>query len=130
MSTRRRAWSVLVSVIALAAVAIPAAPAEATHESATGLWDSDFTSSETASSCAPFSVDTNGFCYTDDSGSVSLGVKFVSAEVVDVTGVRVYRTDVGDGVTGSLWTIDGDRSMGVGSAASVIYRDGTKAAAD
>ena len=26
------------------------------------------------------------------------------------------------------WTIDGDRSMGVGSAASVIYRDGTKAA--
>jgi predicted TIM-barrel fold metal-dependent hydrolase len=27
-----------------------------------------------------------------------------------------------------VWTIDGDRSMGVGSAASVIYRDGTKAA--
>jgi len=26
------------------------------------------------------------------------------------------------------WTIDGNRSMGVGSAASVIYRDGTKAA--
>jgi predicted TIM-barrel fold metal-dependent hydrolase len=26
------------------------------------------------------------------------------------------------------WTIDGDRSMGVGSAASVIYRDGSKAA--
>jgi len=27
-----------------------------------------------------------------------------------------------------VWTIDGDRSMGVGSAASVIYRDGSKAA--
>jgi uncharacterized protein len=27
-----------------------------------------------------------------------------------------------------VWTIDGDRSMGVGSASSVIYRDGTKAA--
>jgi uncharacterized protein len=26
------------------------------------------------------------------------------------------------------WTIDGDRSMGVGSASSVIYRDGSKAA--
>jgi predicted TIM-barrel fold metal-dependent hydrolase len=27
-----------------------------------------------------------------------------------------------------VWTIDGNRSMGVGSASSVIYRDGTKAA--
>ena len=27
-----------------------------------------------------------------------------------------------------VWTIDGNRSMGVGSAASVIYRDGSKAA--
>jgi len=27
-----------------------------------------------------------------------------------------------------VWTIDGDRSMGVGSASSVIYRDGSKAA--
>ena len=27
-----------------------------------------------------------------------------------------------------VWTIDGDRSVGIGSAASVIYRDGSKAA--
>jgi uncharacterized protein len=27
-----------------------------------------------------------------------------------------------------VWTIDGDRSMGVGSAASVVFRDGSKAA--
>ena len=75
--------------------------------------------------CAPFSRDTNNFCFIDDGGSVELGVKFTSSKAVNVAGVRAYRTD-GGSVTGSLWTADGTRlagPTGFGGTATHSWQD-------
>jgi hypothetical protein len=58
--------------------------------------------------CGAFDRDSSNFCFIDDGGSVTLGVKFTASKTVDIAGVRAYRTDAGS-VTGSLWTADGTR---------------------
>lgn len=76
-----------------------------------GLWGSNFTAgaadiSECGSGGGPRFIDSNGFCHIDDLGTVELGVKFVAARAMVITGVRIYRVDGGP-VAGYLWSADG-----------------------
>jgi hypothetical protein len=82
-----------------------------------GLWSSTFTATET--NCASFSRDASNFCWTAGGdgnpagGGVELGVKFVSSQSVNITGVRVYRVSPGT-VTGHLWDVTGGAPLATG----------------
>lgn len=91
----------------LPATAAPATPRAAAE--AVALWDVDFSPQSTAAPCEIWRLDERGFCAADDvRNGVELGLKFQSARALLVTGVRVYRLDLGT-ITGSLWDADGNR---------------------
>lgn len=74
-----------------------------------GLWDADFEARMTATDCGSWRLDVRGFCTADDvRNGVELGMKFQTSRELAVTGIRVYRIDLGT-VTGSLWDADGTR---------------------
>jgi len=117
MDVRVRHLVITLSVFALAALTItPAASAAVTGEP--GLWSSSYTAA--ATDCGIFARDASSFCWTlggDGSSAgpgVELGVKFTSAQSVNITGVRVYRVSPGT-VTGSLWDGAGGAPLATGT---------------
>lgn len=103
-----------VAGLAMVPATVPAtgAPAPSPRAAATttvGLWDADFGAQLTAADCGSWRLDAQGFCTADDvRNGVELGMKFQTSHVLSVTGMRVYRVDLGT-VTGSLWEADGTR---------------------
>ncbi|PKH40693.1 Ig-like domain-containing protein [Nocardioides alpinus] len=101
------AATLLAPTMMLPATAAPAAP-RASGE-AVALWDADFSPQMAPVECETWRLDERGFCAADDArNGVELGLKFQTARDLLVTGVRVYRVDLGT-VTGSLWDVDGNR---------------------
>ena len=103
----------------LATTATPASAATVID----GFWDSTTTGGAEAQTltddCGSGGgtryVDDNGFCWIDDGGSVELGVKFTTSKQVKIGGIRVYRVDSGDDMTGTLWEVtdwDGEQVTG------------------
>lgn len=85
-----------------------------------GLWSSTYTAAVT--DCGSFSRDTNNFCWTQGGDGnlagpgVELGVRFTSAQNVNITGIRVYRVSPGT-VTGHLWDGAGGPPLATGTFA-------------
>jgi hypothetical protein len=117
MDVRVRHMVITLSVFALAALT-GMQTASAAVTSAPGLWSSTFTAAQT--DCGTFSRDASNFCWTqggDGSAAgpgVELGVKFTSAQSVNITGVRVYRVSPGT-VTGHLWDGAGGPPLATGT---------------
>jgi len=94
----------------------PAAAAVDSNVSA--LWPSSYAAAQT--DCWRFPRDINNFCWTEggDGDPVSpgaeLGVKFVSSQSMNITGVRVYRVSPG-AVTGHLWDGAGGAPLASGT---------------
>jgi hypothetical protein len=93
--------------LTLAMIAAVPATFAAGQDDSVGLWGRDFSAQQAQADCGRWRLDGNGFCFADDvRNGLELGVKFQTAQQVQITGVRIYRVDTG-AVTGSLWTAGG-----------------------
>jgi hypothetical protein len=113
-----RRIAIALSAFSLATLAL-VPPASATGTSnASGLWPATYTAAQT--DCGSFPRDTNNFCWTADGDGnfsgpgVELGVKFVSSQSMNITGVRVYRVSPAT-VTGHLWDGAGGAPLATGT---------------
>jgi hypothetical protein len=112
---RVKRFTVALSVVAMAALAAAPSVAAATGSGGAGLWPSTFSAGQTAADCGPFTLDSNSFCWVDESrDGVELGVKFQSSRALQISGVRIYRVDSSD-VTGSLWSAAGGPAIATGT---------------
>lgn len=105
---RSRAAASVLTALALAALTmlpLSAAPAQSPRAApdVVGLWDTSHSAGLDARDCEQWKIDDDGFCTADDTrNGVELGVRFRTSQELTITGVRVYRVDLGT-VTGSLW---------------------------
>ena len=111
---RSRTAATVLTALALAALMmlpLSAAPAQAPRAGAdvVGLWDTSHRAGLVARDCEQWTLNDDGFCTADDTrNGVELGVRFRTSQELTITGVRVYRVDLGT-VTGSLWDDQGVR---------------------
>jgi len=103
-----RQWIVgAAQAAAIAAISLLGLPTWAA--AGAGLWSTTYKA--TPSNCSIFSgPDLNNFCYSEYEGSLELGVRFTTSERVLVTGLRVYRVDPANGMSGTLWNAEGEGS--------------------
>jgi hypothetical protein len=119
MDVRVRHVVITLGAFALAALTGTQA-ASAAGTNMLGLWSSTYTAAVT--DCGSFSRDTNNFCWTQGGDGnlagpgVELGVRFTSAQNVNITGIRVYRVSPGT-VTGHLWDGAGGPPLATGTFA-------------
>jgi hypothetical protein len=109
---------ITLSGLALMALSPTQSATAADTPSAPGLWSPTYTATPT--DCGAFSRDTSAFCWTAGGDGnlpgtgVELGVKFTSAQSVNITGIRVYRVSSG-AVTGHLWDGAGGAPLATGT---------------
>lgn len=116
MRVRHKVFSVAAIALVVALTVTQTASA-AGGSSASGLWPSTFTASQT--DCGRFTRDANNFCWTADGDGnpgpgVELGVKFTTSQDTVITGVRVYRVSPGT-ITGHLWDVAGGLPLATGT---------------
>lgn len=104
---RLRATIAAIGGAVLAATLAVPAPATSQAAGRSALWSSNFAAQQTAGDCGRWRLDDNDFCVANDArNGLEIGVRFKTAQEVEIIGVRIYRVDPAN-VRGSLWDSSG-----------------------